>query len=231
MSELPNIIYLHGLGSSPQSVKARLVSEFLAGQGFAVSVPSLAIPSLERLSAEAVVSYVTGVVERSSGEAGVVLIGSSFGGFVALHAYGRLAPEARARVRGLVLLAPVFYPRHSRHGLIAPDVEASWRERGFMPITDSATGQLVPLHYEFARELSGFNSDEVDVRVPALVAHGTKDETVSHEQSVEFCSKQSSAELVLFEDDHQLVADPDGLLSTIRGFISRMAEKHSTPGR
>jgi pimeloyl-ACP methyl ester carboxylesterase len=221
MGYLPEIIYLHGLGSSPGSTKAQLVSNHYRGLGATVHAPSLALPSFEHLSVDEVVATVMASVQRVPLERGVFLIGSSFGGFVATQAFHRLARLDRDRIRGLVLLAPVFYPWHETQTLLTPEVEERWKRVGVYPIVESETGQEVAVHYRFVEELRRYDSNEVSLSVPTLIVHGTRDVTVSHLQSVQFAKRHNSVELVLIDDDHQLVADPQALLDRIAEFTAR----------
>jgi pimeloyl-ACP methyl ester carboxylesterase len=218
----PDIIYLHGLGSSPGSVKARLVSDFYRSRGAVVYTPTLAIPSFELLSVHSVVASVVETVRSVPSGRDVFLIGSSFGGFAATHAFHRLSAQERLCVRGLVLLAPVFYPWHESQTLLTPEVEVRWRREGWYPIMESATGREVPVHYQFVEELRSYNSNEVEIPVPTLIVHGTRDGTVSHQQSVEFSRRQPNTELLLLDDDHQLTSDKDELVSIIHRFIERV---------
>lgn len=220
--ELPHVIYLHGLGSSPDSVKARLVSGWCDELGLATTTPSLSIPSFERLSVDAVVSHVVDLVGGLPSRQSVILAGSSFGGFAALHAFARLSEGERARVRGLFLMAPVFYPWHRTSGLLTPEVERVWQTQGTFPIAESATGRDVQVHFKFIEELRRYSSDAVALSVPTLVMHGTRDETVSHEQSEEFASKHASVRLVLLDDDHQLIAQPDYLKELFNHFVDSL---------
>lgn len=222
MTELPNIIYLHGLGSSPQSTKARLVQGYFEQRGFVVHAPSLALPSFERLSVDQVVSFVAETIQQLSEEKKAIVIGSSFGGFVATHAFHSLSEGRRSRISGLVLLAPVFYPWHPRFGLIQPDMERLWKEQGSFLLSEGEEDETTPVHFGFVEELRRYDSDRVMLTVPTLLIHGKRDDTVSHEQSVEFAGKQSNVEVRLIDDNHQLISDAEGLLSTIRQFIDRL---------
>jgi pimeloyl-ACP methyl ester carboxylesterase len=217
----PEIIYLHGLGSSPGSVKARLVSDFYRSRGRVVHTPTLAIPSFDRLSVHGVIESVVEAVRSVPSDQGVFLIGSSFGGFAATHAFHRLSDRERRGVRGVVLLAPVFYPWHESQALLTPEVETRWKREGWYPLPESETGKEVLVHYRFVEELRSYDSNEVVLSVPTLIVHGTKDGTVSHQQSVEFSRRQPNAQLLLLDDDHQLTADKDGLVSIIHRFIER----------
>lgn len=221
-AQVPQVIYLHGLGSSPGSIKAQLVSRWCSELEIPVEIPSLSIPSFERLSVDAVIERVKELVTQVEPDCPVILAGSSFGGFSALHSFARLEEGERAKVRGLFLMAPVFYPWHHTRGLLTPEVERVWREQGTFPIAESATGRNVPVHYQFIEELRTYVSDAVPLSVPTVIVHGTSDETVSHEQSVEFSSKQAEARLVLLEDDHQLVAHPERLRELFHGFVAEV---------
>ncbi|MEY4700126.1 MAG: hypothetical protein RL326_313, partial [Pseudomonadota bacterium] len=64
-------------------------------------------------------------------------------------------------------------------------------------------------------------SDAVSLTTPTVIVHGTQDETVSHEQSVEFATKQGHPQLVLLEDNHQLIAYPDRLRALFDEVIQR----------
>jgi len=222
-ARVPQVIYLHGLGSSPGSAKAQLVSRWCGELEIPVEMPSLSIPSFEHLSVDAVIARVTELVAQVEPERPLILAGSSFGGFSALHTFSRLVEAERAKVRGLFLMAPVFYPWHRTRGLVTPEVERVWREQGAFPLTESATGRDVPVHYQFIEELRTYVSDVVSLSVPTTIIHGTRDETVSHEQSIEFSSKQPVARLVLLEDDHQLVAHPERLRELFHEFITKVA--------
>jgi alpha-beta hydrolase superfamily lysophospholipase len=125
------------------------------------------------------------------------------------------------RIRGLVLLAPVFYPWHETQTLLTPEVEQRWKSEGVLPLIESETGQEVPVHYRFVEELRRYDSNEVSLSVPTLIVHGARDATVSHLQSVHFAGRQSSVELVLIDDDHRLTVDPEALLSHISNFTTR----------
>lgn len=75
------IIYLHGFLSSPQSVKARLVGDYLRAQAapFDYLVPALP----EEPGSALAVAERTVQEQRAAGKTSIALIGSSMGGFYA----------------------------------------------------------------------------------------------------------------------------------------------------
>ncbi len=218
MTGVRKMLYLHGLGSGPESRKARLIGEHFTTRGYKVALPSISLPSLEELSPQAAVLFVSEEIKASlKGE--FVLIGSSFGAFVANHALRLLHEEERLRVAKCVLIAPLFDPWDTRGGLLTPDRERVWREKGTFPIMDLGKGREVSVHYRFVEELRELSVSPISYEVSTLIVHGAKDEVVPVSQSREFSSTRPWVRLEIFEDTHQLLKDPEALLAVLEGFI------------
>lgn len=218
MTHKPHIIYLHGLGSGPASQKGVLVREHFSPRGFTVSLPSVTVPSLEKLSPRAAVDLVKELVVQHRSP-GLVLMGSSFGAFLALHSYNELSKDERAHVRALVLLAPALNPWDPASGLLTPEREQVWRKHGSAPVLNLETGVEIPVHYRFVEELRSFDSRTVTLEVPTLLVHGVNDEVVPVAQSREFVAAHPGTVLELLDDTHQLLGDPPKMLNIIERFI------------
>jgi pimeloyl-ACP methyl ester carboxylesterase len=196
--------------------------------GYSVSAPNLSLPSFERLSVEAAIEGLIDHFRASDRSNGVVLIASSFGAFLALHGIELLSSTERADISRLVLLAPALYPWHHEHGIISADVERVWREQGVFPIEQGATGEAVPVHYEFIKQLSKYSTDKIDLtRDPKLlrsmaIIHGARDQLVPIEQSRLLHSRHPTIDLRIIEDDHQLMSDPELLLDLIEELCSKL---------
>ena len=171
MTTIKSSLYAHGLGGSPESAQAQVIRRYFEPRGIAVESPSLALPSLERLSPLAVRDYMSERIRALSGER-VAIVASSFGAYVALHA---LAYAAEVRPHCLVLLAPVIDPWDSRSALLSSEVEATWKEQGFRSIVDLARGIEVPVHYRFVEELHRLGVGVPRADVPTLLVHGERD--------------------------------------------------------
>lgn len=222
MAHNPHIIFLHGLGSGPASRKGVLVREHFSSRGYPVSLPSVTVPSLEDLSPRAAVNLVKELVRnetRCRDERGLILMGSSFGAFLGLHAYHELSDTERAHIRALVLLAPALNPWDPTSGLLTPERERAWRERGSAPVLNLETGYEVPVHYRFVEELRSFDSRAARVEAPTLIIHGLNDEVVPVTQSREFAESHPGTVLEVLNDTHQLLGDPPKMLSLIERFI------------
>jgi alpha-beta hydrolase superfamily lysophospholipase len=199
-----------------------LMRDHFTPLGYTVSLPSVTVPSLERLSPRDAVTFVKGLVrERSQGHGApeLVLVGSSFGAFLALHAYHELADSDRAHIRALVLLAPALDPWDPVSGLLTPDRERAWREQGTAPVLNLETGVEVPVHYRFVEELRGFDTRSVVLKLPTLIVHGVRDEVVPIAQSREFVAARPGIAFEEVDDTHQLLGDSEKMLSIVERFI------------
>lgn len=218
MLSKPHIVYLHGLGSGPRSQKGVLVHDHFKALGCSVSLPSITVPNLELLSPHKAISVVQEeIAARAQGP--LVIVGSSFGAFVAIHSVAGMAASAREHLHRIVLLAPVFDPWDPRSGLLTPERERVWRERGVAPVLDMESGREVLVHYQFVEELRLLDSRNLTLPVSTLIIHGVQDEVVPVSQSEEFARERPEVVLELFEDSHQLLRDPRKMLLLIERFI------------
>ncbi len=209
------MLYAHGLGGSPQSAKAQALRAYFEPRGVAVESPSFAVPSLELLSPVAARNYTADLLRDLASESFVV-VASSFGAYIALHALAQV-PDVRPVC--LVLLAPVINPWDSRSALLSQQVEEQWKAAGSRPVADLERGVEVPLHYAFVEELHQLGIGMPVLAVPTLVVHGARDVVVSCEQSRDFVAACSNATYRSLDDDHALLQEPEVWLRLVDEFI------------
>ena len=101
VSPPPIVVYLHGFRSSPSSIKATRLIEYVAALPAAVR-PRVHVPALTDRPAAAIASVVEWIA-RSAGGATPAFVGSSLGGYYATH----LAERYGARA---VLVNPAIRP-------------------------------------------------------------------------------------------------------------------------
>ncbi len=220
---LPRVVYLHGLGSSPISAKAELITHYLADRGFSVDTPDLNLPSFELLSPTLIVRAVAEIISTKSNVepgGGLDIVGSSFGGFIALQVLAALRPEIRRRIGRLVLLAPAIDPWHPKSDLLSPEIEERWRAAGTMPLFHHGLGREILVHYAFVEELRLLTKRQAIPTIPTLLVHGTRDDVVSYEQSVHLAELCPTAQLVLTDDGHDLLSNPQQLVRLVGDFLS-----------
>ncbi|RMG75490.1 MAG: alpha/beta fold hydrolase [Bacteroidetes bacterium] len=105
------------------------------------------------------------------------LIGHSRGGGLAL-----LAGAASREVRAVCSWAAVStFERYSKQ------VRADWREKGFLEVVNSRTGQVLHMNQTFLDDLEAHAADRLNVmkavkemNKPLLILHGAEDETVPY---------------------------------------------------
>jgi pimeloyl-ACP methyl ester carboxylesterase len=221
MHTLPEVFYFHGLGSSPHSDKARLVTSHLQALGYSTHAPNLSVPNLQQLDIESALQVAVAAVKATSQGPGCVVIGSSFGGLIAMQVAERMRMAGDRRIQGLVLLAPVLNPWHPTHTMITQAMEEHWELKGEFPVQESISGNTVGVHVDFIRQLKLHTVDHLRVYCPTLIIHGEHDEVVPVGQSVNFSAAQQQVTLHVVPDTHQLLADPQMIVTQVIDFVAR----------
>lgn len=192
----PAVIYLHGLASSPQSAKAVFFKKKFEHLGWTFVAPDLNLPDFKSTTLSRGIADVARELSTFKAQQPVILMGSSFGGLTALHAYNQLRNDSQ--ILGLILLAPAFEFLKNKE-MSAGDVE-KWRTVRDLVICHNN----LPLNFGIIEDLSRYDSYAVSVDVPCLVIHGRRDATIGVEQSERFREVNPQVALDIFEDDHQL---------------------------
>lgn len=208
----PRFLYLHGFGSTANSKKGVATTEHFAARGVAIERLDLRVPSFERLRLSAMIETTIAAIGGDRDRA--VLLGSSLGALTA----ARVA-ERDARVAGLVLLAPAFR-LIDRWRVQLGDEWAAWERSGWREVHDYATGQLARIDFGFTEDVAAVDVGFPDVRVPTVIVHGTRDETVPVEHSREFAAGQRHVRLVEVDDGHELVGSLPRILAEMERFLA-----------
>ncbi len=155
---------------------------------------------------------------KDSGYSKIGLMGSSFGGFASLIATPRL-PE-------LVLLA-LKSPVSDYLGLLiarGQDIDIPlWKQKGFISMPGS-DGQKLKLNYSFYTDAQMIKSYAAikKIKIPTIIVHGDKDETVPLEQSIRCASLLENGRLEVIEGADHTYTQPrhfEKMLSLIADFI------------
>jgi pimeloyl-ACP methyl ester carboxylesterase len=146
------------------------------------------------------------------------LMGSSFGGFASIVAAGQSDD-----LYVLTLKSPVS----DYLGLLIArnngrDVEA-WKHNGFIRL-EGAEGQNLRLNFSFfedAEEYDGYSYAR-KIKVPVLIVHGDRDETVPLEQSKNAAAIIPGCRLEILKDADHIYSNPnhfDQMLDSIANFL------------
>jgi hypothetical protein len=208
------VLYLHGLASSPASHKGLFFRERLEAAGATVQMPDLNEGDFTGLTTSRAVALAT----RLAGQmpAPRVVLGSSFGGRVAIHT----AAALHRKVSGLLLMAPALRFRAVWERTQTPAALARWREQGEVPVEHPAYDGEVALGYGFYEdalrtEVLDAQSTQLRVRLPpnlpVLILHGRGDEVVPLADSERFAALHGGTTLITLDSDHGLIDQTERL--------------------
>lgn len=146
------------------------------------------------------------------------LVGSSMGGFASVW----FALQSK-EVYACALIAPAFRFLERRWNLMSEAERLKWQTVGWMRYKNNYVD--VEVGYGLMEEHTLFPWDQLAKQwtKPALIFHGTRDETVPHRDSIEFLDKANDGniELRLFKNgDHRLVAYKDEMAAEACRFLA-----------
>jgi pimeloyl-ACP methyl ester carboxylesterase len=200
-----HLFYLHGFASSPDSGKAAYFRDRLSPLGLPLHAPDFNVPDFSSLT----VSRMLGQVEAAIADlpAGPVgLVGSSLGGFVALHAAARQPAGSPHPIARLVLLAPAVDFASGRDGWLTGGELEEWRRTGWRDVFHYAYGRTLPMHYALYEDGRRFDAFAARFDAPTLVFQGTRDQVVDPRRVHAWAGTRENVELRMLDDDHQLQA-------------------------
>jgi len=207
------ILFLHGFASSGQSTKAQYFSEKLE------ALPRVEYHAIDFSPTPEDFEYVTttGLINRLrqyvlDHHLGTFnIIGSSYGGLVAVHYAHRFGGVER-----MLLLAPGL--RWLSGGLSEEQLEA-WKKTGALPVSHEAFQEEIFVRYDL--QVDGLNYLEpIPPAIPMTIIHGKSDTTVPtgdiRAYAVEYPDK---VQLIEVEADHDLNGHLDFIWEYVQSFL------------
>jgi pimeloyl-ACP methyl ester carboxylesterase len=241
----PRLLYAHGFASGPLSAKGRAIAEHLARRGLQLRLLEMRVPTPEALRLSSMINAVRWSIEVTdhtpmgtivpiarASEQRAVCIGSSLGALAVAR-----AAERDPRILATVLLAPAFRVAERWRKRIGEEAWAAWQRNGTMEYPDHATSGTLQVDFGFmtdcaevdgdaapddARAAEGFGPRWPDVKVPTVIVHGTRDETVDVKLSRTFAKGRPHVRLVEVDDDHQLLGSLPNILREIDRVLAEL---------
>jgi pimeloyl-ACP methyl ester carboxylesterase len=207
------ILFLHGFASSAGSTKSRYFAERLG------PLPGVEFHALDLNPAPADFEYMTttGAINRlrqyvlDHGLEPISLVGSSYGGLVALHYAHRYGG-----VEKLFLLAPGL--RWLSGGLSEEEL-AGWQEAGTSPVYHFAFERELPLRYDIQTDGLGY-LEPVSPAAPTLIIHGRHDTAVPIDDSRNYAAQYpQQVRLIEVDADHDLNGHLGFIWSHVQSFL------------
>jgi uncharacterized protein len=202
MTPVRHVVYLHGFASSPASSKATWFARELTARGVGYSCPDFNLPSFETLTVTRMLMQTREAI-AAAGPGPIALVGSSLGGFIAMHA---AAADTTGLVDRLVLLAPAVDFGGNRLRQLGPHGIEEWRRSGSLAVYHYAHNAERQVGFALYEDAARYDAFAVEVRVPALVVQGTRDELVEPAGVERWASTRPRVDLRLVDDGHQLTA-------------------------
>lgn len=217
---VPGGVFLHGFRSHCDGAKARALARHAARRRrawlrFDQRHCGRDDPRFARFTITRAIDDAVAVLDLLRQPA--VLVGSSLGALIALHA----ADRRPALVRGLLLLAPaVRFVERVFAGLAAEEVEA-WRTGGTRRFADRFEGGHFHLDYGFYRDAMAYlHPRPWKFACPVAILHGDQDELLPARDSVQLKGSIQAPAVSL-----EIIEGGDHRLSTAIGPMCRALDQ------
>jgi pimeloyl-ACP methyl ester carboxylesterase len=192
------ILFLHGFASSARGTKALYLGERCS------ALPEVAFHAVDFNPTPTDFAYMTttGLINRLrqyilDRDLGTVhLIGSSYGGLIALHYAHRFDGIER-----MLLLAPAV--RWLSGGLLEEEL-TQWEQAGAVPVHHYGFEKEIPLRFDLQVDVLGY-LEPVAPAALTLIIHGRQDETVPIDDSRAYAKRfPGQVQLIEVEATHDL---------------------------
>lgn len=224
-SPVRHVVYLHGFASSPASGKAQRFARELGALGVSFACPDFNEPAFETLTVTRMLDQVRRAIAQTPAGP-IALVGSSLGGFVALHAAAARGTEAASRKRPpspcvdrLILLAPALDFGGNRLRQLGDRGIDEWRREGRLSVFHYAANEQRDIGFALYEDAARFDALALTVTLPILVFQGRQDDAVDPVSVERWARGRPNVDLRLVDDGHQLAASMDLVWTESRRFL------------
>jgi uncharacterized protein len=192
-----NYIYLHGFASSPQSGKAKYISDRFSDIQIPLHIPDLNQNDFSHLTLTRQLKQVETLFSPTPTP--ITLIGSSFGGLTSTW-----LAEKHSQIQQLVLLAPAFGFLNYWLDKLGEEKITSWKNAEYLPVYHYGYNQYLPLHYHFLVDAANYDESQLKRSIPTLILHGIHDDVIPIQSSRKYAADRPWVQLIELDSDHSL---------------------------
>jgi pimeloyl-ACP methyl ester carboxylesterase len=210
-----HVVYLHGFASSPTSGKAERFGRELTTRGVGFTCPDLNQPAFETLTPTRMLAQVREALAQAP-DGPVALVGSSLGGFVAVHA---AAQDQTGRIDRLILLAPALDFGGNRLRHFGPHSVDEWKQAGALTVFHYGWGEERAIGFDLFADAADYDALTLPTTLPTLVFQGDRDDSVDPAMVQAWAAGRSLVDLHLLPDGHQLTDSMDHIWAESARFL------------
>jgi pimeloyl-ACP methyl ester carboxylesterase len=215
-TNIPSVIFLHGLMSSMQSTKAIYLIDYCKKNNYNFIVfDNFGCGNASgRFEDQTISDWLEGVslILNELIDTEVILVGSSMGGWLALLA----ALKFPNKIKGLVCLAPASDFTQDIWQNISLGDQNKMQKEGVLEVEGKNCEHKYPISYkliEDAKKHLLLTKNKIDINIPVHLIHGMLDEDVPYNVSVKLLEKITSKQIVmkLIKDGHHNLSREEDL--------------------
>lgn len=207
-----NYLYLHGFASAPRSKKAIDLRDRFHTLNLSLIIPDLNQNDFFSLTLTRQLQQCEAILTNYPGDWSI--IGSSFGGLTAAW----LAQHNPA-IKQLVLLAPAFYFLQHWEKQLGSAQLSQWQQTGSIEVYHYGEQRSLPLSYHFWQDACHYLESDLQIDIPTLILHGTKDDIIPIGSSRKYLQSRSQCRLIEMASDHALTDVMDEIWSETSLFL------------
>lgn len=215
-TNIPSVIFLHGLMSSMQSTKAIYLIDYCKKNNYNFIVfDNFGCGNASgRFEDQTISDWLEGVslILNELIDTGAILVGSSMGGWLALLA----ALKFPNKIKGLVCLAPASDFTQDIWQNISLGDQNKMQKEGVLEVAGKNCEHKYPISYkliEDAKKHLLLTKNKIDINIPVHLIHGMLDEDVPYNVSTKLLEKITSKQIVmkLIKDGHHNLSREEDL--------------------
>jgi uncharacterized protein len=202
-------LYLHGFASGPRSKKGRFLQTQFQNLGISLKMLDLNQPSFETLT----ITSQLAVLEANLSEEPATVLGSSFGGLLAV-----LQAIRDLRIEKLILMAPAFQFIEGWKQHLGETAIEQWRSTGKLSVYHYGYGVERNLKPDLLDDAACYDENLLMRKISTLILHGKQDMVIPVERSYAFAQSRPYVKLKIFETDHSMESVLEPLWHEVAAF-------------